>query len=540
MANKPIRGEESRYEDDEQPLRSIPPAQGEIGPNLRNPRTIIWLRKWSILAITLLAVGLALFISDRQTPIYESDVSILVTPVPAIETDSGPLLEPNLETEAELIKSVAVAEIAANDLDVSGPPRKLLDDLSVDHPTDTEILVVNYRHADPIVAQRNASAFADAYLLFRERAATEAISRSANDITDQIQLVTADLDRVNGRLQRLSETDPRRGILEGQVNLLSTQILQLQLELTSLPDEVTVGRIIQPAQLPSSPVSPNHIGIGLLGVVAGLGLGIGFAFVRDRLSERLRSTEEVEAYLEAPVLAAIPRVTSWRRRKDPFLVTAVKWRSPPAEAYRVLRTNVLSAAGALAAKSVVVTSAHAGEGKSATVANLGVVLARAGKRVCLMSADLRRPRLHEFFGRDNELGLIQVLAGRTTLAEALQVVTLPVRGSATSSASLAFLPSGSIPDDPTELITSERLAQVLTRLEEVSDIVLVDVPPVLSVTDALVVAELTKAVLLVIGPTGNNRPTIVSVRQRIDRVGARIVGATLNSPDDSLVESHLY
>ncbi len=522
----------------DQPLRSIRPPRAELRPDLREALASLWLRKWSILGITLLTVGVALLVSYRQTPIFESEVSILVTQVPATEADSIPLPEANLGTEAELIQSVAVAEIVADDLDIPGPPRGLLDSLSVDQPTDTEILVVSYRHADPLVAQRTASAFADAYLLFRERTVTETILESAQELQNQISLLTDELARLNGRIQDLSETNPLQGTLEAQAIPLSAQIFQLRLALVSLPDEVTVGQIIQPAALPSSPASPNHVVTGVFGLVAGLGLGIGLAFLRDRLSERVRSTEEAEAYLEAPVLAAIPRVDSWRRRKDAFLVTAVQWRSPSAEAYRVLRTNVLSAASAFGVKSIVVTSANAGEGKSATVANLGVVLARTGKRVSLVSADLRRPRLQEFFGRQGQPGLIEVLAGRASLAEALQEVTLPTRSFDSASAGLRLLPSGRVPEDPTELITSASLAEVLKKLEDVSDLVLIDVPPVLPVTDALVVAEVTRSVLLVIGPTSNTRPTIISARQQLDRVGARILGGVLNGPDASMTQTY--
>jgi capsular exopolysaccharide synthesis family protein len=252
----------------------------------------------------------------------------------------------------------------------------------------------------------------------------------------------------------------------------------------------------------------------------------------------LRSSEEAEAYLEGPVLGIIPRVPAWRRRRQPFLVTAVQWRSPAAEAYRVLRTNVLSAASELGVKSIAVTSALPGEGKSATVANLGVVLARAGKSVSLVSADLRRPRLHDFFEREGQPGLIEVLSGRAKLAEALQEITLPTRGFDTPSAVLRFLPSGQVPEDPTELITSETVARVIRALEEKSDVVLIDLPPVLPVTDALVVAAVTGNVLLVIGPKANTRPAITSARQQIDRVGARIIGGVLNGPDPSLAQAY--
>ncbi len=234
------------------------------------------------------------------------------------------------------------------------------------------------------------------------------------------------------------------------------------------------------------------------------------------------------------MLGAIPRVPAWRRRKEAFLVSTVQWRSPAAEAYRILRTNVLSAASAFGVKSIVVTSAYSGEGKSSTAANLGVVLARAGKHVTLVSADLRRPRLHEFFKRDGHMGLIDVLAGRTTLDQALQDVTLPTHGFDTSLASLRLLPSGSITDDPGELLTSKTMARVLAEVETLSDVVLIDVPPVLPVTDALVVAEVTKNVLLVIGPKASTRPAITAARQQLDRVGARILGGVLNGSDPSM------
>jgi capsular exopolysaccharide synthesis family protein len=520
------------------PIRSVRPSYAESGPDLREALSVVWLRKWSIVAITLLMVGVALLVSSRQSPVYESQVRLLVVPLTGAGPDSIPLPDLNLETEAELINSVAVAEIVAEDLDFSGPPRNLLGNLGVDRPTDTEILVVNYRHADPLQAQRVASSFADAYIEFRTETVTQAVLSSAENIQDQLAELTSDFNAVIRQLQGLPDDDPNRALLEARATLLSAQIVPLQLELVSLPDEVTVGRIIQPAAFPSTPVSPNHVVNGVFGLIAGLGLGIGLAFLRDRLSERLRSSEEAEAYLEAPILAAIPRVASWRRRKEPFLVAAVQWRSPAAEGYRVLRTNVLSAAAALGVKTVAITSAHAGEGKSATVANLGVVLARAGKTVSIVSADLRRPRLHEFFKREGQPGLIEVLAGRATLADTLQTVTLPTRGFDTDSASLRLLPSGRVPEDPTELITSEKMSKVIRDLEAVSDIVLIDLPPVLPITDALVVAAVTKHVLLVIGPKADTRPVITSARQQLDRVGARILGGVLNGPHPSLGQSY--
>jgi non-specific protein-tyrosine kinase len=414
----------------------------------------------------------------------------------------------------------------------------LLGPLSVDQPADTEILIVGYRDADPFIAQETAAAFADAYLEFRTDAVTDAILSRAENIQAQVDELTDDFDAVNRQLQTLSETDPNRDLLEARATLLSQQIIPLRLELVSLPDEITVGSVIEPAALPLAPVSPNHVVNGIFGFVAGLGLGIGLAFVRDRLSERTRSSEEAEAYLEAPILASIPRVSSWRRRKDPFLVSAVQWRSPAAEAYRVLRTNVLSAATNRGVKSIAVTSPNPADGKSSTVANLGVVLARAGHTVTLVSADLRRPRLHEFFKRENEPGLIEVLGGRARLADVIQQINLPPRGFDTGGEKIQLVPSGHLPDDPTELIIADRMAEVIRSLEAISDVVLLDLPPIVAVTDALVVASITRQVLLVIGPKSDTRPTLISMRQQLDRVGADIIGAVLNGPHASMTPTY--
>jgi capsular exopolysaccharide synthesis family protein len=520
-----------------QSLRAVRTSPTAPRPDLREALAVLWLRKWSILAVTFLIVGVALLLSSQQPSIYESTVRILVLPVGDIG-GGVPLPEPNLATESEVLNSEAVAKTAAENLAFHGRPSELLPNLSVVQPTDTEILEVAYRSPDPREAQRRAAAFASAYLEYRTGTVTEMIRESETSGQQQINLLTEESDQINRRLRELSADDPNRTLLEARANLLSTQIVQIQIKLISLPTDVTVGRIIEPAAVPSSPVSPNHVVNATFGLMAGLAVGVGLAFLRDRLAERLRSSEEAEAYLEGPVLGVIPRVPAWRPRKQAFLVTAVQWRSPAAEAYRVLRTNVLSAASELGVKSIAVTSAYAGEGKSATVANLGVVLARAGKTVSLLSADLRRPRLHEYFEREGQPGLIEVLSGRAKLAEALQEITLPTRGYDTPSAVLRFLPSGRVPEDPTELITSETVGRVISALEETSDIVLIDLPPVLPVTDALVVAAVTGNVLLVIGPKANTRPAITSARQQIDRVGARIIGGVLNGPDPSLTQAY--
>ena len=515
----------------EQPMRSVRYPSSEHRSDLRESLALLWRRKWSILAITLLVVGLALFVSGRQTPIYESRASVLVVPADLGSASDAPEVL-NMATEAQLMSSVQVAEIVAKNLEISTDLRQLLEELTVDQPLETEILEISYRDPDPNRAQRLATGFAQGYLQYRTTGATAQIQQSEEKIQRELDALQLRLGKIQTELARLPVDSLRRGSLESEAASLQSLILERQLALFDLPDQVTVGRIIQPAQPASSPVSPNDVIAVGLGLAAGLALGIGLAFLRDRLSQRLRSSEETEEHLGAPILGTIPRVPQWRRRSKPLVITLTHQRSPSAEAYRILRTNVLSVAAGVGAKSIMVTSAYGGEGKSATVANLGVVLAGAGKRVSLVSADLRRPRLQEFFQRDWSVGLSDVLAERLPLSAAVQEITLPKSlPTELSSVGLRILPSGRVPEDPAELLTTERMSEVLRELEETSDIVLIDVPPALAVTDALVVAQVAQGVLVVLGPNSVERSSVLAVRQQLEKVGARILGGVLNGPD---------
>jgi len=515
-------------------LRPTQFPQQERRLDLQEILSILWFRKWSILIVTLLTVGAALLASSRQTPIYESEASVLVTP---IETgnETVPVEEPNLATEAELVTSATVARIVGDTLGAAGPPTALLDNLNVDQPADTEILQIRYRDPNPIKARRLAAGFADGYLSFRESAALREIQDRAEELETEIAALERRLKAIDRQLRTTPAGDPGRSGLETEATQVRDLILQAHLARLGLPQQVVGGRLIQPASLPTSAISPNHIVNGLLGLIIGLALGIGQALMRDRVSGRLRSSEEVEDYLEAPVLAVIPGIPEWRRRKQAYLVSMSRRESPVSEAYRILRTNLMSAAAA-GIKSVVVTSAHTGEGKSATVANLGLVLARAGKSVSLVSADLRRPRLHDFFRGGQEPGLSDVLGGRIEVNKALR----PFSSALSPSIAMRMLPSGRVPADPAELLSSAAMTKVLNELEVMSDFVLIDVPPILPITDALVVARLADAVLLVIGPNSSTRASVTSARQQLDRVGARILGCVLNGPHAMKARSFGY
>ncbi|MGD8626700.1 MAG: CpsD/CapB family tyrosine-protein kinase [Anaerolineae bacterium] len=196
-------------------------------------------------------------------------------------------------------------------------------------------------------------------------------------------------------------------------------------------------------------------------------------------------------------------------------------RSPISEAYRTLRTNLDFASLDQALKTIAVTSAGVGEGKSTTLANLAVVSAQAGRRVVLVDADLRRPTLHQLFGLDNEAGLTTMVMDEAALAEP------PLQ--ATSIEGLSLLTSGPLPPNPAELMGSRRMAEVIAALAGEADQVFFDTPPVVAVTDAAVLATKVDGVLLVISAGKTRREYARTAVQRLEQINARLVGTVLTN-----------
>lgn len=201
------------------------------------------------------------------------------------------------------------------------------------------------------------------------------------------------------------------------------------------------------------------------------------------------------------------------------LITVSEPRSPISEAYRTLRTNLDFASLDEALKTLVVTSAGVGEGKSTTLANLATVSAQAGRKVILVDADLRRPTMHQIFGLTNEVGLTTVMMDNSGLTSP------PVRE--TGVEGLSVLTSGPLPPNPAELMGSRRMEEVVGTLAELADQVFFDTPPVVAVTDAAVLATKVDGVLLVIGAGKTRRELARSAVQRLEQINARLVGTVL-------------
>jgi Mrp family chromosome partitioning ATPase len=288
----------------------------------------------------------------------------------------------------------------------------------------------------------------------------------------------------------------------------------------------------------ASQVQPRPVRNGILGLILGILLGIGAAFLREALDTRVRTADEIAERLGLPLLARLPEPPRNLRRND-ALVMAGDADNAQAEAFRMFRTNLEFVRLDQDIRTIVITSAVEREGKSTTAGNLAVALARVGRRVALVDVDLRRPYLDRFFDESNGAGLTAVALGRTTLTEALFPAS-PVkigreeqslgssngngRQSVMPAGDLHILTTGPLPPNVGEFVGSARVAEILSDLRESFDTILIDAPPLLHVGDAMTLAARADAMILVTRLNLVRRPMLNELRRILESTPAKALG----------------
>jgi capsular exopolysaccharide synthesis family protein len=275
-----------------------------------------------------------------------------------------------------------------------------------------------------------------------------------------------------------------------------------------------------------APVAWQDLG---LGVVLGLLLGAGLAYLAELSDKSFRNPEEIRRRLGLPLVGHIPFITAdadaERKRAagepciDPMLCTFFRPKSLEAEAYRAVRTALFFATQGIGHRVIQVTSPNKSDGKSLMIANLAIMVAQSGKRVLLIDADLRRPRQHKIFAVAAGAGLGKLLSGDATASEAVVPTSVP---------NLSVLPCGLVPPNPSELLTAPRFKEVLAAFREEYDYVLVDTPPLLAVTDPCVVASRVDGLFLTIRLTRKGRPDAERAREILAGLNVKVLGVVVN------------
>ena len=426
---------------------------------LRDYIRILRKRLLLIVAAALICPAAALATSLAMTPVYQGTAKLFV----AGKTDSsggtssayeGALLSQQLvKSFAQILKSRATAEAALRLDPQPLTPSQLQDKVHAEGVTDTLLIDLSVEDTDPARAKR---------------------------LTNNVA----------------------RAFIEAVPDLQRNSALRVSL--------------VEPALTPTDPVRPRTRGNVALGLMLGLMLGAGLAFLREFLDRTVKTPEELEAASGAPVVGAIP---PFKATKQPIPV-AEQPRTAVAEAFRKLRTNFSFLGIDRENVCCVITSPAAGDGKSTVTANLGIALAQAGQRVVLVDADLRKPTIHKLFGLSQRVGTTTVLLDHASSHDALQHLgpDLP-----------AVLASGQLPPNPSELLGSRRMAELLTELRSAFDIVLIDCAPLLPVTDPMVVSQFADGVLLVARAGATTKDQAAAARAACAKAGATVFGTALNA-----------
>ena len=306
---------------------------------------------------------------------------------------------------------------------------------------------------------------------------------------------------------------------EAQSNRQIYDSLMLRAKETGVTGELknTNIRIVDEAEVPRGPIPTHPNRIRVLGLFGGLFLGIGLALAFEMLDNRIKMPEDIVKYLGVPFVGLLPMVLSAEDEESLLLNNGV----PPvfAEACRSLRTNVLFSTAHEGGRTVIVTSAGPGEGKTVVSSNLSVALAQTGLRVLLVDGDMRRPRMHKIFGLKQTPGLSNFIVGTVKASEIVLKTSVP---------GLWVLAAGDCPPNPAELLGSKRLLELLEAFRNHFDWVIIDSPPLLPVTDAAILAHSTSGVLFVVAAEKTSRAAARTGIEQLDRVQAKLLGGVLN------------
>jgi capsular exopolysaccharide synthesis family protein len=502
-----------------------PSASAEGSLDLREFLQKVTRRKWLILGVVVLVASLAGAYSYSRPKVFSAAATVLARPILVQSTDTDPLDNLSMPTEAQLVGSNGVARIARTLMGSTESIGDLLKRVSVSTPENTQILQISFKDSGADTARRGAQGFAQGYLEFKAIQAQTAIDETSATIQGQIDKVDLNIQAVDSEIEGFPPESPERTSAESERESLEATRLGLLSQQTLVNTSTRdPGEVVERAEEPSSPISPKHQVDLALGILLGLGLGVALASVREQLQDRIEDSSGFRRSLKAPVLGLIPE-SPMLRGDLPRLVTIDEPRSPAAEAYRTLRTNLLAACKAAKVRTILVTGARQAEGKTTTAVNLAVALAQVGRSVVLISADLRYPRVHSLLGIGNEQGLGQVLLGTLALNNAVVDTSVP---------NLRVLPSGpaSEVDEPAELLQSDRMFEVIRGCRQ-ADFVIIDGPPIEPVADSLVLADLVDGVLFVADAQEGTRGGVSRSRHQLEQVGGTILGGILNRVHES-------
>jgi capsular exopolysaccharide synthesis family protein len=383
---------------------------------------------------------------------------------------------------------------------------------------------------------RIANAYANAYVDYRKSRAVGDLDAASRSIQARLKSLQDQIDGIESRLATADHVT-QSALSARHTNLLTEQSLLAQ-KLDSLQVDATLKsggvQLTKAATTPMSPASPKPLRNLALALLVGLVVGTGLAFLRERLDDTVRTKDELAGALpDVSVLGLVPVMEGWETDPHPARLRELsRGNSAPAEAFRDLRTSVQLLGVERPLRVVQVTSPSPGDGKTTVVAGLAAVLAAPGQRVLVVDCDLRRPQVHAFFGLPNDKGFCSIFTDGLSPLDVIQRVD--------GEDSLHVLASGPIPSNPSEILSSHRTSEVLFELKHAFDIVLVDSPPVLPVTDTVLLAAWVEATIVVARSGATTAKHLTEAVERLRRATAPVVGTVLDRAAADATQGYSY
>jgi Mrp family chromosome partitioning ATPase/capsular polysaccharide biosynthesis protein len=485
-------------------------------------------RKWAIVAAAVVTPLAAVLYSSHQVRLYEAQAKVLLSTqnlaAQLTNTQSTGLnLQPDriAATQATVARVPDIAQRALADVTGSGlTVHRFLEHSNVSTAADADILTFDVVNGDPQLARRLVDAYAREYTRYRRQLDTASIAVALRSVNDRIAALEAAGD--GGSTLHAS-------LVDRQATLATMAALQ-----------TSNATVVEDAP-PALQVQPKPVRNGILGLALGIVLGIGLALLWEALDTRVRTAHEISERLDGAPLLARLTTPSRRLRSKQRLVMVEEPHSVQAEAFRMLRTNLEFIRLDRDVQTVMVTSAVEQEGKSTTVANLAVALARAGQRVVLVDLDLRRPFLAKFFDLDGP-GVTEVALGYASLDEALASIVIDDGSPRTNGYTnghgpsvegvLEVLPAGPIPPDPGEFVTTQVLGDILRRLRDRADLILIDAPPALRVGDAVSLSARVDGILVITRMKTLRRQMLAELARQLATVPTPVLGFVVTGAGD--------
>ena len=491
-------------------------------------RYIFPLRKWwwLVLASTVVAAVFSSLSILRQPTIYQARTTLMIGTTindPNPSNNEFVLGQQLASAYADLANREIVRNATMKALNVSGLPEYIARPIP-----NTQLIEITVNDINPQRAQAVANELATQLVLLsptspqpEEQGRQEFINQQLDNLEVQIKETEDEIEKLQEELGSL--------ISAQQITDTQDQIFALQSKLNTMQDEygdllsntqqgaINTLTIIESASPSSRPIGPKKGLTVLLAAAIGFALAGCTAYLLEFLDDTLKSADDVERLFPAPIIGHIFEQEAAKNEEN-RIYDADDLRHPVAEAFRALRTNIEISQASRPLKTILVTSADIGDGKTSVAANLALSMAQREKKVVLLDADLRRPNIHKFFELSNDRGVVDLIADGAVVSDMLQLK---------GDRKVSILTTGDTPPNPTELLSSKKMDQLLSTLEESADVVIIDGPPFI-VADAMVMTSKVDGVLLVVRPGHTRRSLALGASEQIKRSGARVIGVVLN------------